>query len=215
MVWFRVGCCERCGGVGSRGERGSGTEAAGRTVLDSIPSIASIIPKMRMMRGNGGELVHIYIYKYIYIHTLVYVFHGAPPLELLEDSSVLFSLGCLTMALLDRRSKKKHFPQNTRSDHRQSWPTNPKKRMKLTKQLDSVSWFEGSPEYLFREPGTLASFRGASKKLQSFFRNVKACAVVWEGLGENRVSSPSCGRSINSLDLKNKCGHIHKSIASS
>ena len=23
MVWFRVGCCERCGGVGSRGERGS------------------------------------------------------------------------------------------------------------------------------------------------------------------------------------------------
>ena len=29
VVWFRVGCCERCGGVGSRGERGSGTEAAG------------------------------------------------------------------------------------------------------------------------------------------------------------------------------------------
>ena len=28
VVWFRVGCCE-CGGVGSRGERGSGTEAAG------------------------------------------------------------------------------------------------------------------------------------------------------------------------------------------
>ena len=53
MVWFRVGCCERCGGVGSRGERGSGTEAAG---LDSIPSIASIIPKMRMMRGNGGTI---------------------------------------------------------------------------------------------------------------------------------------------------------------
>ena len=23
VVWFRVGCCERCGGVGSRGERGS------------------------------------------------------------------------------------------------------------------------------------------------------------------------------------------------
>ena len=23
MVWFRVGCCERCGGVASRGERGS------------------------------------------------------------------------------------------------------------------------------------------------------------------------------------------------
>ena len=61
MVWFRVGCCERCGGVGSRGERGSG--------------IASIIPKMRMMRGSGGTiplggggggyvaqgLVHIYV----------------------------------------------------------------------------------------------------------------------------------------------------------
>ena len=29
VVWFRVGCCERCGGVGSRGKRGSGTEAAG------------------------------------------------------------------------------------------------------------------------------------------------------------------------------------------
>ena len=29
MVWFRVGCCERCGGVGSRGERVSRTEAAG------------------------------------------------------------------------------------------------------------------------------------------------------------------------------------------
>ena len=23
MVWFKVGCCERCWGVGSRGERGS------------------------------------------------------------------------------------------------------------------------------------------------------------------------------------------------
>ena len=23
VVWFRVGCCERCWGVGSRGERGS------------------------------------------------------------------------------------------------------------------------------------------------------------------------------------------------
>ena len=56
MVWFRVGCCERCGGVGSRGERGreSGTEA--HTVLDSIPSNASIIPKMRMMRGSGGTI---------------------------------------------------------------------------------------------------------------------------------------------------------------
>ena len=58
------------------------------TVLDSIPSIASIIPKMRMMRGSGGTiplggyvaqgLVHIYIYIYtyiyIYIHTIcVYV----------------------------------------------------------------------------------------------------------------------------------------------
>ena len=27
-----------------------------RTVLDSIPSIASILPKMRMMRGSGGTI---------------------------------------------------------------------------------------------------------------------------------------------------------------
>ena len=80
MVWFRVGCCERCGGVGSRGERGSGTEAAGLArYWTASPSISSIIPKMRMMRGNGGTiplggggggyvaqgLVHIYIYIYI------------------------------------------------------------------------------------------------------------------------------------------------------
>ena len=45
-------------------------------VLDSIPSIASIIPKMQMMRGSGGTIPlggggyvaqgH-YIYIYIYI----------------------------------------------------------------------------------------------------------------------------------------------------
>ena len=45
MVWFRVGCCERCWGVGSRGERGS----------LGLDSIASIIPKMQMMRGSGGD----------------------------------------------------------------------------------------------------------------------------------------------------------------
>ena len=32
VVWFRVGCCERCWGVGSRGGKGeSGTKAAGLT----------------------------------------------------------------------------------------------------------------------------------------------------------------------------------------
>ena len=57
VVWFRVGCCERCGGVGSRGERGVWDRSCrARTVLDSIPSIASIIPKMRMMRGSGGTI---------------------------------------------------------------------------------------------------------------------------------------------------------------
>ena len=51
------------------------------TVLDSIPSIASIIPKMRMMRGSGGTiplgggyvaqgLVRIYICMYVCSHTV-------------------------------------------------------------------------------------------------------------------------------------------------
>ena len=48
VVWFRVGCCERFG-VWDRSCRA-------HTVLDSIPSIASIIPKMRMMRGSGGTV---------------------------------------------------------------------------------------------------------------------------------------------------------------
>ena len=54
------------------------------TVLDSIPSIASIIPKMRMMRGSGGTIplgvrdwyiyIHTYIYIYIYICTYIYIY---------------------------------------------------------------------------------------------------------------------------------------------
>ena len=60
------------------------------TVLDSIPSIASIIPKMRMMRGSGGTiplgggggyvaqgLVHIYIYIHIiYVLSMIFFFFG-------------------------------------------------------------------------------------------------------------------------------------------
>ena len=90
MVWFRVGCCERCGGVGSRGERGeSGTEA--HTVLDSIPSIASIIPKMRM-RGSGGTIPlggggtwprDWYIYIYIYI-LYIYMYITCTPSQLAQ-----------------------------------------------------------------------------------------------------------------------------------
>ena len=54
------------------------------TVLDSIPSIASIIPKMRMMRGGWGDhtiggggggvrgpATGTYIYIYIYAHKIV------------------------------------------------------------------------------------------------------------------------------------------------
>ena len=56
------------------------------TVLDSIPSIASIILKMRMMRGSGGTIplggggvgtsvVHIHIYIYIFIYTPLLSIH--------------------------------------------------------------------------------------------------------------------------------------------
>ena len=59
------------------GERGRA-----HTVLDSIPSTASIIPKMRMMRGSGGTIplggglrgpgtgTYIYIYVYVYTYTI-------------------------------------------------------------------------------------------------------------------------------------------------
>ena len=47
MVWFRVGCCERCWGVGSRGERGSlGPKLQGPHGTGQHP---------QMMRGSGGD----------------------------------------------------------------------------------------------------------------------------------------------------------------
>ena len=64
-----------CVGYGVKG--GVWDRSFSHTVLGSIPSIASIIPKMQMMRGSGGypthtiggghaaqRLVHIYIYIY-------------------------------------------------------------------------------------------------------------------------------------------------------
>ena len=74
MVWFRVGCCERCGGVGSRGERGSGTEAAGLArYWTASPALPASSPRCgwnggTIPLGGGGYvaqgLVHIYVYTY-------------------------------------------------------------------------------------------------------------------------------------------------------
>ena len=57
MVWFRVGCCERCGGVGSRGERGSGTEAAGLArYWTASPALPASSPRCGLVRGSGGTI---------------------------------------------------------------------------------------------------------------------------------------------------------------
>ena len=53
MGWFRVACCEKCWGAGSRSERGVSLGAEQHAVLDT-PSIASI--PMQMMRGRGPYL---------------------------------------------------------------------------------------------------------------------------------------------------------------
>ena len=87
VVWLRVGCCE-VRGCWFTGVKGGVWDRSCRahTVLDSIPSIASIIPKMRMMRGSGGTiplggggyvaqgLVHICIYIYIYMSNTIYIY---------------------------------------------------------------------------------------------------------------------------------------------
>ena len=69
MVWFRVGCCERCGGVGSRGER--------RSLGPKLTRYWAASPAL--MRGSGGTIplggrgvrgpgtgTYIYIYMYTY-----------------------------------------------------------------------------------------------------------------------------------------------------
>ena len=49
MVWFRAGCCERCGGVGSRGERGSlGPK------LTASPALPASSPRCGWCGGVGG-----------------------------------------------------------------------------------------------------------------------------------------------------------------
>ena len=51
-VWVDLGLGLGLRSAGVLGEWDRSCRA--QTVLDSIPSIASIIPKMRMMRGGGG-----------------------------------------------------------------------------------------------------------------------------------------------------------------
>ena len=80
VVWFRVGCCERCGGVGSRGERGSlGPKLQGSHGTGQHPQHCQHHPQDAddagewggpyHLGGGGGYvaqgLVHIYIYIYL------------------------------------------------------------------------------------------------------------------------------------------------------
>ena len=89
VVWFRVGCCERCWGVGSRGERGS----LGPKLQGQHPQHCQHHPQDADDAGEGGDhtiwgggggyvaqgLVHIYIYIYIctYCISMRYQFSGS------------------------------------------------------------------------------------------------------------------------------------------
>ena len=54
VVWFRVGCCERCGGVGSRGEgRSLGPKLT--RYWTASPALPASSPRCGM-RGSGGTI---------------------------------------------------------------------------------------------------------------------------------------------------------------
>ena len=72
------------------------------TVLDNIPSTASIIPKMQMMRGSGGTIplrgggglrgpgtgtyIYIYLFIYLYIFRTIYIpDHPIQPVDIPES----------------------------------------------------------------------------------------------------------------------------------
>ena len=68
LGWFRVGYWFSGGGLG--------TGAAGHTVLESIPIIASIIPRCRCVGGGdptlgGGGTTGTFICTYIYIYKFI------------------------------------------------------------------------------------------------------------------------------------------------
>ena len=68
VVWFRVGCCERCGGVDTRGERGSlGPKLQGSHGTGQHPQhcrgSGGTIPLGGGVRGPGtGTYIHICLY---------------------------------------------------------------------------------------------------------------------------------------------------------
>ena len=84
MVWFRVGCYERCGGVGLRDERGSlGPKLQGSHGIAQYPQHCQHHPQDTDNTGGTGgtiplgggyvaqELVHIYIHICIYLIRLI------------------------------------------------------------------------------------------------------------------------------------------------
>ena len=57
VVWFRVGCCERCWGVGSRGERGSlGPKLQGSDGTGQHPQHCQHHPQDADDAGEGGTI---------------------------------------------------------------------------------------------------------------------------------------------------------------
>ena len=63
VVWFRVGCCERCWGVGSRGERGSqGPKLQGSHGTGQHPQHCQHHPQDADDAGAGGFVAQGLIY---------------------------------------------------------------------------------------------------------------------------------------------------------